>query len=422
MKRIFAIISVLALLACCITPAFATSVDVAYDGNLINYFDYYNGDLNFTLQSNENSITFDLPTTTDLRYLDFTFFCWQGYGLSDVIVTLGGYSSSLTLEYLSSGIIRAYGLPPGSNSMQDHFTLTFVFSYSFCKISFFSFKYSSTTFSSFPETGALYAQPSNISTSISMPNANTPVSINFTHPSSTISNFYSWVTLNNWRKYDSMDVLLKVDSGGLSSICVSIDDLFLPFSITGYDSSNGSINYVEWDYDSVLKENIYYFNYEFTYQWVLIHIDLSNVPRHISDSVQISLTGNVSANNSSQGIVLSSVQGYFEIDTISPLGYFFKDLKDFLSDLFKPNNSTQDQIDSSIQENESIDQEISDGISDVGEDLDDIDVGTNITEIGADPSHFISFFTIIFNNYYILRIFWIAALMMILGYIFHGQR
>ena len=40
MKRIFAIISVLALLVCCITPAFATSIG-SDQSNFINYFDYY---------------------------------------------------------------------------------------------------------------------------------------------------------------------------------------------------------------------------------------------------------------------------------------------------------------------------------------------------------------------------------------------
>lgn len=418
MKRIFAIISVLALLACCITPAFATSIG-SDQSNIINYFDYYNGDLNFRIEAESNSITFDLPTTSDLRYLDFTFSCWSGYGLSSVDVTVGGYTRTLSLDQFYTSIYRCYGFTPVNNSLQDKFTLTFHFNYSYCKIAFLNFRYSLTSIEAISDTVRMGILGTDRPSPITISNSSSPILFS---RNSGYDSFNGSIYLDNWTKYDYMDLLLNVRSVGLTSLYVEADGIKVPYDVSFFDSSFGAISSVTYDITDT-GDIIYYFSdAEVNVEYVFIRVDFTTLFRDSSIPI-IHFNGLWTEGPTNAGLIsLNSVYSYFLTETISPLGYFFKDLKDFLFDLFNPNNSTQVQIDSSIQENESIDQEISDGIIDVGEDPGDLDLNDNLEDIGADPSHFISFFTIIFNDYFIMRIFWVAALIMIIGYIFHGQR
>lgn len=419
LNRFFVILVCISLLIGIIVfPASASSVDNSYNGNLVNYFDYYNGDLNFHLTQDNNSITFDLPTACDFRYLDFTFFCWAGYGLSDVIVEVGGTSQSLNRVNLSSGIIRAYGLTNASKSLQDHFTLTFVFSASTCDISFFSFKYSSITFESFAETVRMGILGTDRPSPISVSNSSNPIQF---LENSDYSSFTGSIYLDNWVKYDYIDILLDVRSVGLTSVYVEADGIKVPFDISFFDSSFGAISFVNSDYGSD-EWHYTYLGKQVNPEYVFIRVDLSTLVRDSSIPV-IKFTGLWSENLSSSGsISLNSVYGYFQAETISPLGYFFKDLKNFLRDLFSPKEDVKEDISTGISNNESTEQDIMSGIDDIGSDPADIDIDVIIEQSGADTNLIAAFFSVFFNNVIILRTFWLAALFIVIGYIFHGQR
>lgn len=415
-NRIFVILSCIALLVgMMVFPASASSMET--DTSLINYFDYCTAETVFDFTTTDYSCTFQLHKRMYLRYIDCLV--TGSIAFDGVSVTRGTVTSDLSVIDVGNGLYRIYGqVGGGPSAWSDEVTFNFSVT-GRTQINFLSFKYSTTVITRVKDVASIHAGPAD-TMDATMPDTNTSVAItlsNLSYP----GNYYGWVTLSNWRKYDAMDILIKVDTGGLSSLFVDVGGIAVPFTATFFDSGHGQIGYVESDYDSVLDLTEYYFLNDFTYQWVLIHVDCSTIMRNMG-TMYIQFTGDLTPDYNLNKISLDSVTGLIYVKNDSVLVTLFSDLKEFLKNLFSPNDDVKEDISTGISNNESTEQDIMTGIDDIGSDPADIDIDVIIDQSGADTNLIAAFFSVFFNNVIILRTFWLAALFIVIGYIFHGQR
>lgn len=418
LKRIVPLLSALVILVSCLVyPVSASSFET--EEVLYDYFSYSNASPYHTVYPDTNTVVFELPQRQYVRYVDLVIA--SGQTINSVSCKRGTVTAGLTLSPIGNGYYRLYGaLSGGKAAWGDSITFIFDVTSSGADIQFIKFNYSIMAIDYWDEIMGIYVQPSSYSSTIYMSDADTPLTVYLENQSELPIDYYGWIYPQNWKNYDYMDILISVESAGLSSLSCHIGEKAVPFSVSLYDSGFGQVDHVEWDYDSVTDSYLYYFDYSTTYSWVQIHLDLTNIRRTLTDSISITFTGRLSPGDG-QNIRLVDCCGYVAPNNQNQLAILFGDLKDFLSELFAPDSDTQIQIDEGVNSADFSNSQI-DSTIDSLEDPDSVDIDIIIQESEADPSFISSFFAVFLNNIIIMRVFWLAALFMIIGYIFHGQR
>lgn len=332
LKRIVPVILVLSIcITCLVSPVSASNFET--EDLLYDYFSYSTSSPYHTVYPDRNTVTFDLPQRQYIRYVDLVI--GSGQTINGVSCKRGSNITSLTMLPIGNGYYRLYGaLGGGKAAWGDTISFIFDVTSSGADIQFIKFNYSIMAIDYWPETLGIYAQPTSLSGITYMSDPDTPLSVDFRAASSYPTDYYGWIYLSDWKKYDYMDLLIQVDSAGLSSLSCNIGDKAVPFSVTLYDSDFGQIDYVEVWFDEITQSNMFLFTYGVSYQWIQIHVDLTDVRRSVSDTVTIDFTGNLAANRS-QRITLSSCCGYVLPSNQNELTVLFGSIKDTIAYWFQ---------------------------------------------------------------------------------------
>lgn len=335
-----------ALLCCILLLPSLVAVPASADSSSNNFMDlmHYIDAGVITVTSAKPSIELSLPKYSVVYYVDILFSCNGSF--TSLSVSKDSQTRDLTIISLGSGIYRAYGniSGNGSSSLVLNFGVT-----STIWVEFVYFDCALFRTDSFNDIGRLNVNYWNGSSDRYMDNPNSPLYCYLGYPG-VIDNSFSWdyaagVYIENWRKYDFIDVQLLIDSASVSSISCSIDRTFCPFEV----SYIGDVEL--WQYHPFEQNgNIYDFAYgEESYLYVNLRVDLRGVVRTLDSDLGIMFSGQYSKDDSF--ICLYSVTGLISSET-SELSLFWLKLKSLLSDLFGKNDPaageaqlTQEQID-----------------------------------------------------------------------------
>lgn len=279
------------------------------------------------------------------RYIDMLVTC----DIPDLTVTYGGYQLNTILIGTNYGYTyRVFGDLVGDPSGYLAFTIG---GSSGSWISFEKMEISSFTFSQsvYPSLGSLFADPAEYGTYEVMETPQHDVKITF-----DINNLYEWydywhsqIQILDWKKFDSVDVMIEIKCNTIDSISVVQDGVALPFTVS-YLNSTFAPDSSMMDDSTQIKVDSYY---------VVVSIDLAGVNRSALMNPMIELTGMYSpySTGEPQYIQLNGVTGYVVAEASSPLGTFWKNLVSTLNQLFGKNDPAAE---AAKQEQADIDYEV----------------------------------------------------------------
>lgn len=312
-KHIVPVILVLVLsFSCLVSPAAAATPSTSF--NLLNYATANDSGSNYISFSNSTVISYDMPYSTALRYVDMlvTF-----NGPVPTSVSVGPNNSTqfpLTLEKISSRLYRVYGSM--TSKIYHDFYISFVTNSSETSyISIHEINVNPLSTNVIPTVCLLSVQSLGVTNSQSMSDPDSSVEIPFSSVDndSYSARWMSYIYFTDWTRFDSIDVLFYVDAESITSLNVRHGDLFLPHTVS-YINDNTS--------DSLLR-----------YYWVSVHVDLSSCDRDSTSYPLISMTGEYNPYYTSK-VLVKSVSGIVSLDPPSELLVFWYNLRSFLTDRF----------------------------------------------------------------------------------------
>lgn len=422
-NRIFVILSCITLLVgMMVFPASASSVSDQSE-SVINVLEYSlpnNSDsYHCFVKPGDKEVHFTLPATMKQAYVDVLVSIYGSvssvqYMISNTSSTL----TTLTMQQVSGSYYRLYG--EINNAVWDD-TCKLIFNVSSqVELYFYSFDLWIASSNAYREKGRLQSTFGDVT----MSSGSSSASVSVTGTSDYVypENFYCYAYCDNWKKYDYVDYFLSLNVNSISSISCYIGNENLPFEVSIFYSDGTDIIYRSYEYaeSGVVGEWDINHSLENDFVDVIVRVDLTGVRKNLGYTPVVDIQGNYSKGQYNS-ITVNWYTGYISVK-YSSTRFFIEEIKEFFSNLFSPEDDVKQDIESSISENESTEQDIMTGIDDIGSDPADIDIDVIIDQSGADTNLIAAFFSVFFNNVIILRTFWLAALFIVIGYIFHGQR
>lgn len=413
-----------AALLCCILllPSLA-AVPVSADtvsNNFMDLTEYLDLSV-ITLTPSNPNIILNLPTYSVVYYVDMLF-SLNG-SISSITVIKGSQSRNLTILSLGSGIYRAYGQVSGNGS--SSLTLN-------CGVSatawmeILSFDCALFQSDSFAETAGLWVSDSPTSSGIiTMPNSSTPVTAAMKYQKKLSTSQYSYnsvIYLSNWRKYDYMDVYFTLTDADISSLVVKLDSQYIPFEC----SFIGDPDITDFYCYEVNGEKYYFPAGISSYMHVMVRLDLSQLDRTDSGTVQIFCSGQYGVDDilleCNASMKLTSVTGFISSET-SELSLFWFKLRNFLANLFSGDNDFEASVDHAVSNADSGIGEIDDSINELPTPSpEDMQLDFLIGGSGADVSTVRDFFNAIFNIPIIYWIMFLSFMFMFASFILYGSK
>lgn len=126
--------------------------------------------------------------------------------------------------------------------------------------------------------------------------------------------------LQNWRKYDFVDVVFDLRALSIASLRCVLDDYMIPYEISLIDSPGDS-----WKPDD-FEDTVMIHNIPTTFSGVL-RLDLRGLDRNSEYYACITITGIYASENVANRFAVRRYTGYILTDDVNPLFYYFQDLK-----------------------------------------------------------------------------------------------
>lgn len=425
MRKVYSFIFTFLILLYSVVPVVsAAEIEQGYT-NLLDYSTANNSGSN-TVTLNEAIVYYALPVSTTICEVDILFTVNSGTVPSGIQAGMNGMVN-LTRVNVSGNLYRAYGsitngipLSELAIKFSGHSTPT--------SITFLRVNISAFALEAYPTTGFF-----SVNTDVDgnspyqyMENANTPVTYNWgggTNNSWSHA-FKSYVYLQNWTKYDYMDVILLVQALSIDSISVTQGSTVLPFTVS-YLNADGDAWEFYWpdDGDPATPEQSLNIR-EFA---ISVRVDLRNCDRQSSKYPCIEIHGQYASNNIYNYVTLKSVSGFIELETDSGIMFFINRIGAWFQELFnvfRGDTSKGDQFQEDVQtglDNIKDSQEVFDSVE--KPDLEDL--GSNdfdaVGEYDGDAIIYYLFVTVfrapILGDCFIFLTF--AALF---GFILYGRR
>lgn len=341
-------------LLCCILllPSLVAVPASAEDmNNFIDLVDAGYFETMYKLSPTDNRIEIPFGDYTLLKYIDFVFS--RSSKAPDRIYLVSGYDGSrqqLYCDSIGNNMYRAYETINIHSSTKFYLEFettgtTYIYPYS-CRISL-------NTGSSFPDIGRLLVNDYRGElTDWYMDSPSSPLYVYFRYPNVVdngyILDYQSAIYIDEWRKYDFIDVQLLLDDCSVSSIACSMDGSFVPFDV----SVVGDVELFDWyinENGGVVRpfpsglENYLYVN---------LRLDLTELYRSSSSDLGILISGQYSTITAN--FCLYSVTGHVSKD-ISDTDTIWIKFKKLLTDLFGNDDPAAEQAQQTQQQ---IDQEV----------------------------------------------------------------
>lgn len=416
-----------AALLCCIVllpslVAVPASAEVTSDDVFLDLLDYSGTQYFYTISPDLNYLTLDLPYYSSVKYVDFVFFK-SGGNINSISCTIGAGVTSLTISSLGNGYYRCYGAVSGSG-----FSIKITLNISSTVwMQLASFKISLFNMDSFADIGGLWVSDSPTSSGIiTMPNSSTPVTAAMKYQKKESTSQYDYnsaIYLSNWRKYDYMDVYFTLSDADISSLVVKLDGQYVPFECSVIGDPDLT-DFYAYEVNGVT----YYFPAGIgAYLHVMVRVDLSQLDRTDSGTVQIYCSGQYSVDDvllqCNANFKLSSVNGYVFHSVPSPLTSFWLKLKSFLANLFSGDNDFEASVDHAVSNADSGIGEIDDSINELPTPSpEDMQLDFLIGGSGADVSTVRDFFNAIFDIPIIYWIMFLSFMFMFASFILYGSK
>ena len=402
-----------------VVPANAASTE----DNYFSVLDYATANGSGTNQFGSSSTytataTYDIPFRPYIRYADIVFTSADGDPSS---VTING--RSLTLVKISSRLFRAYGSFTVIGSV-----ISLAFTSSTAGVAYNIISFDVGTYSSmcYDETGFFATGGVGWSKSFSyMNNSSSPATQYFESLSNQplMTSFYAYVYPENFRKYDSMDIYLKLRCRSIDSISVNFDHVSVPFDVSYFSLSTG-----DWVLYTPNDGNWHVGVYDYNEVFIMLHLDLSSLDRTVGSYPQITITGQYIENNAGQYLSLVSVVGHVTVSPPSPVLTYFYDLKLSLEGWFS-------SLISSLSGNTSSGDEFKDESDSLISDLGDISASMDAVQRPSMENIDVSFsgdlseatsvmgalFTVVFSSSWLSTIFMASVTLGLISYILYGK-
>lgn len=362
-KRIISISSVLVLLVGLLV--FPVSAAGTSDGSmwLTSMLDYCSVDDrgNSWTMVGDATIEFQMPFVTAVNYVDMVLYCSSG--LPAVTWVHGSLIESLTVESIGSNVYRCYGNV--TNRQADVFRFGFsvanTSSTTYCTI--FQLNVGRHQFSSTPTTGKLnIAHPSVSSASMLSPTSSCSITISGSS-SGKYLDFNGYINVDDWRKFDTLDILLNVDSTTLNSISATMGGVNIPYD---YQFIEGNVPEFDANTSTSSASSV------FVMRYVRLTLDLTNLKKSDTGSIQINFSGMYEGGNTAT-LTLYRVTGHVIASAVDAPTYWLRriwedivDGFDRIAELISPESTdTQTSIadaESAIRDVEVMEQQYAAGL------------------------------------------------------------
>lgn len=299
----------------------------------------------------DGNINFSFDDPTLIRYIDFVF-TRSGTAPKRVYIVseTDGSKQQLYCVELGNNVYRAYG--EVGVTISYNFSLyfettgtTWIYPYT-CRVSF-------NIRSAFPDIGRLKVNDYlGELTDWGMDSPTSPLNIYFRYPSSLgnndICDYTAGVYIDNWRKYDYLDIQLILSDSSVSSLACSMDGSFVPFDI----SVVGNIDLFDWEVNETGGVIRYFPSGLENYLYVNLRLDLTDLYRSSTSDLGILISGQYSTDMAY--ISLFSVTGYVSNDITDTDTLWIK-MKKFFTELFGKDDPAAEQAQQTQQQ---VDQEV----------------------------------------------------------------
>lgn len=310
--------------------AVPVSAAEANDNNFVNVLDYSSfdsdGDNFFSVNGTKEMIV-SLPAYDYVRYVDLLVL--TSGGSFDVTAGVGTYAQeSLTVEQINNNYYRVYGEMTFRRGSEIKFIFTTT---SLRYLEILQFRYASELANSFDIEAYCQINTGDYNSTIHYVPTDTINNRSWVSDTDIENSFYQlffWV--EDWRKYDYIDVQLFLDVASIQSISGSMggDNIDLDVSWIGGQ---------QWD------SNMYF---------VTIGIDCTQFNRSIDDDPMVVIEGNVKY-QTTNGVAVSNVCGKIFRNQLNNLAAYFSKLESWIqnqtSSLISSFNSNFSNLSSWIQ-------------------------------------------------------------------------
>lgn len=307
-----------------------------------------------------------LPFSAPVSYVDFTLLV-EGGSLDGASVG----SSDLSVIHISDNLYRVFGTV--GSGFSDTLPIYLDFSGA-ATYRFNSFYISILPEFSYPELGSIMSDKASGGEVFKQETFDSVAACYFDMgPEYWTEEYYLQIWCDNWDKYDYIDFTFAVYADTIQALSVVQDDKLVPFEYGFLDSNTSEWNNVNVNGGVELQTQ------DATYCLFTVRINVSELDR-TGSIPYIILSGTYS--NLGRYAFLYSTVGSVASAAPDPIGSFFNDLKDFLSDLFGGEEEKQ-AVQDAIKDQETINVELNNQIADS---VDSWNVNITFVEDGFDTA------------------------------------
>lgn len=248
MKRYISIILTIALCVCfVISPVSAAELETDSEWMEILEFSTFNDlGVNQAYFLGTQEFFYTIPRAT-VRYVDILFtYTENGTAPQIKLNNAGDNTRYLTIEKIDEGLYRAYGAVDNWGDTKLQFILYGSTEY-YNKVEFLSIRATFFSSNSYPSSASLYVSPSAEFYYTYTPGDPALVYFQDDYTIDRSVEFYSSVTLSEWKKFDYIDVVIATRCLTLDSVSCRIGDNVIPISYSfvdgsapGFDSATGT--------------------------------------------------------------------------------------------------------------------------------------------------------------------------------------
>ena len=299
----------------------SASADELFDNSWFNLLDF-TGRQMFYFSKGERAFSWSLPDNMILCQIDMVF---KSQGNINAVYYNHPYYGRQQLSLVSIGDqnYRVYGSWPA----WEVTSLDLIFDFSGSSWIYpQSFYVSTSQYLSFDDVCFINV---NGSSDIFMTSPNSQVSYQWggTTAYANQAEYKASIFLQNWQKYDFVDVVFDVHALSIDSVSCVLDDFVIPYEISILESNGDSWIPDPYDQDTAILENMH------TYS-VALRLDLRGIDRSSSNYVHIAVNGTYAQNNSGNRFVVRRYSGYIMTDDVNPFFYYFQELRISLTAMF----------------------------------------------------------------------------------------
>lgn len=299
------------------------------DSHWINMFDYgFQSYYPVTSGSSTLSVSFPMPFERTGYYCDALIEC------DGSISNVAAHAGYLNVVPIMDDLYRIYGILEKDLSYINYTFLFYLSNASYVK--FLSCNLSLSNYSLLLDSCSFSS--SFVGSSKSATYTDSPVSITFPvltgATTDELTNFNTNISLENWKKFDYMDVSFSIRASSLSSINVNFNDVSIPFEMTYVNLNMSSPLILDCDgwFDSTneIYEEEYFANFSSTYVNVQLRLDLTGLNRTFSGFPTIVVNCGAQPIDGC-AITVHGCNGYVEMDVMDPEPYWLQSIYDVLS-------------------------------------------------------------------------------------------